>query len=216
MRSMVPSPPTATARSRPSSVSAASGTASSGRPSDDGVVGRAGRRRGPGLRGPRRSWRRRVAASDRSWCTSSATAHAGLRLATSASGRRPQLVVADAGVGPAPGRDGMDEELDVAVGAPQRRDHGAHDGRPEAPEAGTDGPRAPRPAPRDPGSPRGPADAAARPASNCGLTRSTRSAPGSAHGEEGGGDGAQRDERQVGDDEVGGRIDVAGGRACGR
>ena len=93
------------------------------------------------------------------------------------------------------------EELDVAVGAPQRRHHHAdHDepalgepvARPRASTARcTSGSRTMPPLPTR-----------ARPASNCGFTSSTRSASGAVQRDERGRDRAQRDEREVGDHEV--------------
>ena len=94
----------------------------------------------------------------------------------------------------------MGEELDVAVGAPQRRDHDAHHGRSGRLERGHDSRQGLAPESGIRITPR-PRDAAGRPASNCGFTRTTRSAPGAAS-EPVAGHGAQRDERQVGDHDV--------------
>ena len=105
------------------------------------------------------------------------------------------------------------EELDVAVGAAQRRRHDVDhvQARRRA------GRRAPRGAP--PGGRRGrarsrPCRRRARPASNCGFTSSTRSPSGVVQRASAGATVTQRDERQVGDGEVDRAAEVARARGA--
>ena len=96
---------------------------------------------------------------------------------------------------------GVHEELDVAGGAGQGGDHRPHDAGSGGGERGRHTLERPAPDVRVTDDALA-LEAAARPASNCGLTNSTRSAPAAATGTgEGGDDAAQRDEREVRHDE---------------
>ena len=130
---------------------------------------------------------------------------------SSADDDRSQVVLAHAvGVAPQP-----QEEFHVARRPRQRA---ADDAGRRPPEAGRRPGRRRRPRRRAPAGRARPRRrrAGRGPTSNCGFTIGTRSPSGSGARGQGGQHDRQRDERQVGDGEVGGSADRLGGQACGR